>query len=97
MIEKWISREEENALPLFGSHKEARLFFTEKYGSDFIVESIEMVGAEKCYFCSLIVDRETFVEMQELMRKGLPVSGDRFLSCAQPIQIMESGSVHIVH
>lgn len=73
------------------------MFFEEKYGSDFIVESIETIGAEKCYFCSLIVDRETFLEMQELLRKGLSFSGDRFLSCAQPIQIMESGSVHIVH
>lgn len=97
MLDKWISREEENNLPRFGSYKEARVFFEKKYGDNFVVDTVELIGEEKCYFCSLIVDRKSFDEMQELLRKGMPISENRFLACAQPIQIMESGSIHIVH
>lgn len=94
---KWISREEEASFPDFDSFQDAWDFFSQKYGKDIVLESVDYIGDEKCYFCALIVDGETYWEMNRLFEKGEPVIGMEFLNCRQPIQIFEGGNVHVVH
>lgn len=97
MFDKWISREEERQLPQFSSHREAREYFKSKYGRDFVIEAIEDIDGEDCYFCAVIFDWDAYNEMMDRAEKGLPLSGIKYIECKQPVQIMASGRVHIVH
>lgn len=96
-MRKWISREEESTFPEFDSFQGAWDFFAEMYAEDIVLETVEVINEEKCYFCALITDKETYKEMNRLLEKGLPVIGMKYLECRQPIQIFENGQVHVVH
>jgi hypothetical protein len=96
-FEKWISREEEQEIPEFESHEEARKYFKEKYGDNFQLSDSEMIDDRKCYFYYLIVDKEGYEEGMASMKKDGFVSGMRFMKSQQPIQIFEDGIIHIVH
>lgn len=92
-----ISRKDEETIPQFHSHEEARKWFKEKYGNDFMLTDVEEIGEETCYFYVLILDRSEHEKGQlELKEKGYLV-GTEFLNSYQSIEIMESGFVHIVH
>lgn len=98
MYKDWISRKEEEEIPQFDSHKEAKEYFSAKYGKDFILTSIEKIDGQKCYFYYLIVNWENYRRLQNAMAKRETGNLDSVLiESAQPIQIMEDGSVHIVH
>lgn len=92
-----ITREEESKIPQFNSHDEARQWFKEKYGSEFMMAGSEIIGEEKCYFYYLILDREAFMRGHKEMEEKGYTTGTALLMSYQPIQIMESGSIHIVH
>ena len=95
-----ITREMENALPSFNTHKEAYEYFKRQYGSDFVFESVEPINDMNCYFYALISDHGTYRKGRKLLIKGQAVTGElgmQFLKCYQSIQIMENGHVHIVH
>lgn len=104
---KPISREEEASLPRFNSAEEAYRHFRGVYGRDFAFLSVEKAGnGEEYWHCHLILDRAAYeLGMEALMgqsaRKGdgnvLRPSGIEFLRSHQTVEIMESGSVHIVH
>lgn len=96
-MNKPISRQEESLLPSFSSHEEARNYFTNLYGTDFILESADYIGDQICYFYALIINRGEYERGQELLMSGTSVSGFDFLYSYQSIQIMDNGSVHIVH
>lgn len=93
-----ISREEENQLPNFTSHEEARKYFKDKYGNDFQMTDYYDDCKQKIYFYKLILDRKVFSEIMEELSKGniIPMTKERIF-CSQDIQIMENGEVHIVH
>lgn len=96
-MSKAITRQAESELPEFGSYDEAKEYFAEKYGVDFILEDIELIGGQHCYFHAIILDWEKYQKGRiEMMRSG-SVSGLDYISSYQPIQIMQDGSVHIVH
>ena len=98
MVQK-ISREEEAKIPQFHSHEEAKAWFEDKYGKDFILTGVDYLGQEeeKCYFYYLILNWEEYRKGQnELKRTGRLVGFD-YLNSHQPVQIMENGSIHIVH
>ena len=98
MFNKWISRAEEASLPDFQNHEEAREYFIEKYGNDFVFTSAEKIGSQMCYFYHLIIDHETYKMTMKTLKEGLPVQGgSEILSCYQPIEIFANGNVHIVH
>lgn len=93
-----ISREEEQKLPNFNSHAEARKFFKDKYGTNFMIIDSDTIDGEKIYFYKLILDREAYYDMvAELEVNGVVGMSERYLFCSQDIQISESGFVHIVH
>lgn len=94
---EWISREEEASFPEFDSFQAAWNFFVGKYDKNMVLESVDFVGTEKCYFCALITDWDTYTEMNRLLEAGEPVVGMKYVMCRQPIQIFENGQVHIVH
>ena len=96
-MKKWISREEEACFPAFGSFQAAWDFLSEKFGQDIVMETVDFVGGEKCYFAALITDWESYQEMTRLLEVGKSVVGMKYLMCRQPIQIFENGQVHIVH
>ena len=97
MFKGWITRKEEAELPTFTDYKAAFDYFMDKYPNSFELESVEEIGGKKCYFCALIVDRETyFIGRRKLMQLNA-VTGMEFPQSYQPIQIMQDGSVHIVH
>ena len=93
---QWISRQEEAELPIFKSHEEARAYFEEKYGEKFVFEESSDIGDGICFFYRLITDEEAYIKgASDLNSNGFV--GMEFLNSYQPIQIMEDGSVHIVH
>lgn len=92
-----ISRKDEESIPQFNSHKEAKEWFEERYGKDFILTGIEQVGEEQCYFYYLVLDWEEYKKGQKELQENGYMAGLSFLMSHQPVQIMESGSVHIVH
>lgn len=95
-----ISRQDESSFPDFTSHKEAASFFKEKFGSDFVFESSEIVGDMICYFYSVVSDHGVYRKGKKLLSQGQSVSGEfamQFIASYQPVQIMENGNVHIVH
>lgn len=93
-----ISREEEHNLPEFNSHAEARMYFKEKYGTDFMITDSDIIDGQKIYFYTLILDREAYYDkMAELEVNGYVEMSERYFFCSQDIQISEDGNVHIVH
>lgn len=92
-----ITREEEVTIPLFHSHEEAKKWFEDRYGKDFILTGTDYVGEEMCYFYYLILDWEEYKKGRAQLQKTGRLTGFDFLYSHQPIQIMESGSIHIVH
>lgn len=93
-----ISREEEAQIPKFNSHKEAKNWFIDRYGPDFILTGAEMIGDEMCYFYYLILNWKDYQEgTKEVRLNQNMAAGLNFLYSHQPVQIMENGSVHIVH
>lgn len=96
-MRKWISREEEASFPEFGSFQDAWDFFLGMFEEDIVLETVDIINGEKCYFCALITDWESYREMNRFFEDGMPVSGMKYLECRQSIQIFENGQVHIVH
>ena len=96
MAEK-ISREEESGIPEFESNKEARSWFLLKYGDDFEYTTSEIIGEEICYFYNLILDRKVYEEEHRKLIEGRLGDAMALLNSYQSIQIMNNGSVHIVH
>ena len=93
---QWISRQEEAELPKFKSHEEASHYFEEKYGEKFVFEESSDIGDGICFFYRLITDEEAYIKgASELNANGYV--GMEFMNSYQPIQIMEDGSIHIVH
>ena len=92
-----ISREEEAKLPAFDSHEAARGYFKERYGDDFIFIGSEKIMEEKCFFYYILLNRDAFVEGTRKIQAGIHDASLKYLESHQPVQIMESGSVHIVH
>jgi hypothetical protein len=93
-----ITREEEAKLSFFKDYKEAREWFKEKYGDRFIFTSSEMIDGPIYYFYYLILDRKVFEVGRKVMEsKGIMTDAINFMGSYQEIQIMEDGSVHIVH
>lgn len=96
MVQK-ITRREEAKLPSFNSHEEAKAYFKERYGDDFITVGSETIMGEKCYFYYILLDRVAFEEGTRKIQAGIHDASLKYLESHQPVQIMESGSVHIVH
>ena len=92
-----ISRKDEELIPQFNSHEEAKSWFEDRYGKDFILNDIEYVGDERCYFYHLILDWEEYKRGQKELKENGYMAGMSFLMSYQPVEIMENGGVHIVH
>jgi len=92
-----ITRREEADLPSFNSHEEARAYFKDRYGNDFIMVGSEKIMGEKCFFYYILLDRAAFEEGTRKIQSGIHDASLEYLESHQPVQIMESGSVHIVH
>ncbi len=92
-----ISREDESHFPKFISYEEARMYFSERFGSDFILQDIEDINGQQCYFHAVVVDWEQYKIGQLQFSRGEAVTGLDYISSYQPVQIMQDGSVHVVH
>ena len=92
-----ISREDESRFPKFASYEEAKVFFGERYGSDFILQDIDDVGGQQCFFHAVVVDWEQYKLGQLQFSRGEAVTGLDYISSYQPVQIMQDGSVHVVY
>ena len=92
-----ITREEEAMMPAFKSHAEAREWFKEKYGDDFMLTDSEIIGGQKCYFYHLILDRAVYISFMRNPQSIITSPAIDYLNSHQAIQIMEDGDVHIVH
>ena len=92
-----ISREDESRFPSFSSYEEARMYFSERFGSDFILQDIEDVGGQQCFFHAVVVDWEQYKIGQLQLRRNRHIVGLNYLSSYQSVQIMQDGSVHVVY
>ncbi|MBR3690723.1 MAG: hypothetical protein IKL97_06480 [Eggerthellaceae bacterium] len=111
MFEKMhkISRKEEAQLPEFSSHAEARKHFVGKYGDNFVAVDSFIVSDDRiCYEYHLVLDRDAYTKgMRALYESTRGTTGsssssevtsvDQFLHSYQKIEIMDEGSVHILH
>lgn len=92
-----ISREDENHFPKFISYEDARVYFSERFGSDFILQDIEDINGQQCYFHAVVVDWEQYKIGQLQFSRGEAVTGLDYIFSYQPVQIMQDGSVHVVY
>ena len=97
MMVQPISREEEAALPVFNSYNEARAFFLNRYGDNFMLENVETFDDETIYFCILILDKDAWIKGHQKLQEHGYVLGSEFLHSYQSIQISATGSIHIVY
>lgn len=109
-FEEWkkakISREEESKLPQFNSHLEAREYFKSIYGEKFQMQDSKEYSGEKIYFYHLILDMNQYLEsVKEISKQQIKslqwtkegCVAERYMFSYQPIEISESGDVHIIH
>lgn len=91
-----ITKQEESELPVFKSYKDAIHYFEEKYEGKFVFEESFDIGDGICFFYRLITNEDAYIRgVSELNATGYV--GMEFMNSYQPIQIMEDGSIHIVH
>ena len=96
MAEKF-TRGEEASLPGFESAEEAFAYFRQRYGKDFSFQGSQLIGGVECWFCNLILDRETYRKGMRELRRGNPVMGLEFAMSYQPFELYGSGHVHIIY
>lgn len=104
-----ISREDETRIPEFSSHAEARKHFAGKYGDSFVVVDSFLINDERiCYEYHLVLDRDAYTKgmraLYESTRDNTDFSTssdiasvEQLLHSYQKIEIMDDGSVHILH
>lgn len=93
-----ISRQAESEIPEFTSHELAREYFKNRYGNHFVMMSSEVIGNQKVYFYSLILNRKVFEDGQKQMIKdGFMFDALDFMNSYQPVEIFEDGRIHIIH
>lgn len=95
MMVQRISREEEAELPVFKSYNEARAFFLNRYGDNFMLEDVETFDDETIYFCILVIDKEAWMKGQKQMQDHGYIVGTDFINSYQSIQISATGAIHI--
>lgn len=92
-----ISREDESRFPKFNSYDEARAYFVEKFGSDFIFQDVDDIDGQQCFFHAVVVDWEKYKAGRLQLQRNGHVTGIDFVLSYQPVQIMQDGSVHVVY
>jgi hypothetical protein len=92
-----ISREDEAKIPPFTSHDEARKWFKNQNGDQFMLVNSEVIDGHKCYFNNLILNKEAYAQGQESLIKREQLKGLDYLFSYQSIEIFETGQIHIVH
>lgn len=101
-MNRGISRTEEANIPQFSSHEEARAYFKELYGTNFMMIDSTVVDGMKLYFYDLILNKEAYILMQEKKRQSpvmldtSTITEEMFFS-SQRIEIFENGNIHILH
>lgn len=94
-----ISREDEAHLPEFSSHAAARRYFVKIYGDNFVAVNSFLISDDRiCYEYHLVLDPDAYAEgMRKLCVENGFSDGGEFLHSYQKIEIMDGGSVHILH
>lgn len=92
-----ITRQEEAELPDFGSFREAWDYFQDKYTEDFIYTGKEDHGDATWHFCNLIIDQEAYRKGRKQLEAGIQTDAMSYLNSHQPVQIAETGDIHIVY
>jgi hypothetical protein len=88
---------EENQLPLFINHKSARTYFKNKFGNLFVMVDTDLINGEKMYLYHLVLDKPTYLDGREKLKRGdIDNCGDYIVSY-QDIQIGANGSVKIFY
>lgn len=94
---KKYSREQEAKLPSFKNHGQARMYFKNKYGCDFMMMDSEVIDEMKIYFYIIILNRVEYEKgVKQLTTVGYSEGFD-FLNSYQSIEIYEDGNIHMVH
>ncbi|RKD26480.1 hypothetical protein BEP19_16715 [Ammoniphilus oxalaticus] len=92
-----ISREDEDKIPKFNDHAEARAWFKERYGDNFEMVTSDLSEGGKVYFYHLVLDRLKYNEMQRKLREESNFIGTELMFSYQSVEIFENGRIHIVH
>ena len=95
MVEKGISKQEEEKLPAFQSHEKAIDYFEAMYGEKFVFEEAIETSDGTCFFYRLITDEEAYIIGVTALNSTGYV-GVEFMKSYQPIKILEDGSITIV-
>jgi len=94
---KRLTRKFESDLPRFSSHTEARAWFKELFGDDFMISDTDTIDGEKMWFYTLLVNRPEWEKgMSGLKTQGYS-SGIDFLMSSHSIEIFDSGRIHVVY
>lgn len=94
-----ISRKDEARLPTFSSQTEARDYFVKKYGDNFfIVDSFVIDGERICYEFHLVLNWGAYTDgIRRLSEEHSISDNGEFLCSYQKIEVMDDGSVHVLH
>lgn len=94
---KRLTRKFDQDLPEFSSHQEARNWFKDLFGDDFMLTDSMDIDGEKMWDYELVIDRPAWKKgMKEMNEKGFS-SGVEFMMATHTIQIFDSGKIHVVH
>lgn len=92
-----ISRQAEAEFPNFSSHEEARDYFKNTYGEQFVLVSSHVIDGTKVHFYALLLNPSVFKDGQKKIQQGEFVLGLEYLESYQSIEIFEDGQIHIIH
>lgn len=94
---KKISRQDEQDLPDFSSHEEAREYFKGLYGKNFMLTESQVIDDEKLYFYILILNSDAYYAGQKQLADEGIVYGLEYMDSLQSVEIWEDGRIHVVH
>ena len=93
-----ISRQDEAKLPAFDSHENAREYFKDKYGDNFVMADSKIIGNDKIYFYHLILDSQRYYDgFNKLREDSIIVDSLDFMNSYQTVELFEDGRIHVIH
>lgn len=91
------TREMEANLPEFESAAEAREYFKEKHGKNFVLLFSDVIDGMKIYFNNLVLNEEVYERSLRYLGNDNDIDGLELLNSYQRIEIWEDGRVHMIH
>ncbi|WP_156291982.1 hypothetical protein [Oceanobacillus salinisoli] len=84
-------------MPDFHNHDEARQWFKEKFGDDFLIRSSDVVNETKIYYYHIVKDLELYQQYMESFAKPVKheITNMETFESYSTVEISENGDVNM--